>query len=1064
MSFCWGVSSQNELSYLIKRSGENSVPVKAYRLLHLDSVQNFLMLLLLIDCAVTIGGLVLKEHYPDCGIILRDSVSCCISSNASQQGYCAAGYAEVGQAECDPDKHPGAVQLEIGLWIASITLINVFLLEMTILFLILRALFLTNCFYILDTAIVTTSLVLEVTLGDPTINDKGGAVGLLLFARRWRLLRIAAKALKVAHMRSLELKESTEAKEHELSQYRQQMAIEIDHTYNELTHSRLYHSPNWLRRPSNLFRSSNLLYHTAANMTQTAAHMTHSCASLTHSCASTCANVTSATLHRLNSPSKRQASQSDLTNTSSDAERSPICEEHEPEPSAPLHLDHWWAAVHHSKGAETTARLRLRFMLLRAVRGVQRGTITSSTGPSLNKEMSESEFPEYADGKKSPIQDGGIPKCGRVARRTARPDELRSYSVVVKSAAFERVDKELMPVDLDIPETLCRSSSSVDVSSFPGAECRYFLALDPASVNTPQRVLDQTTRLRRACSRLRDPSYSLREYHSDLHFCFPELRLYLAVDADAKEVKTTGGLTSHEEYKRTIGAAHAVYWLMRLDLHGTPGVANDGQRGFSFGVDSDWNPPSAEVCQHMQRAEPGTMANKLTPLQKRLLFYDTMDWMMFQRLLIDAGMLVQAADGAITIGIDRCVAMLTLTAIHDIMKLPTLLPVVQKAHAPYNGYAAGSTIRDHDMALAYVLHCDPEALPSYSILSETLRAPIRFTQADLGFNHGWLVQAEAPPGALFSKLKQLISQSQVRASDIAFYFVHWLTDLAGAEPTPLCGMEKFVTKFPQAVLSNLIKSMPVVQRLAFTDETRLMYEYLQESWVEAAQRVESLGPLPQGADAVARMRLVVQAQSAKEQAQVNEAFHELPDDEKAVLAKEMSLSGVPGQRFPGGGIGSPAFLVYYSPAFVRLGATDSARNALRMLAAIYKYGRQLFPDEEEDDQDLTVDVDHVKAVLPRSGDETSDATSSTPEDAHKALTQAVTIHIGEIKMLLPTKVCDAYNEGFFWVLVRTSEKDAVVERWHINSMESLPSSNEKRPYRILPFWRDFFKSSPNSEA
>jgi len=62
------------------------------------------------------------------------------------------------------------------------------------------------------------------------------------------------------------------------------------------------------------------------------------------------------------------------------------------------------------------------------------------------------------------------------------------------------------------------------------------------------------------------------------------------------------------------------------------------------------------------------------------------------------------------------------------------------------------------------------------------------------------------------------------------------------------------------------------------------------------------------------------------------------------------------------------------------------------------------------------------------------------------------------------QVCDAYNEGFFWVLVRTSEKDAVVERWHINSMESLPSSNEKRPYRILPFWRDFFKSSPNSEA
>ena len=50
---------------------------------------------------------------------------------------------------------------------------------------------------------------------------------------------------------------------------------------------------------------------------------------------------------------------------------------------------------------------------------------------------------------------------------------------------------------------------------------------------------------------------------------------------------------------------------------------------------------------------------------------------------------------------------------------------------------------DHDMALAYVLLCDPEALPSYALLPEEQRAPLRFTQADIGFNHGWLVQAIA---------------------------------------------------------------------------------------------------------------------------------------------------------------------------------------------------------------------------------------------------------------------------------------------------------------------------------
>lgn len=32
--------------------------------------------------------------------------------------------------------------------------------------------------------------------------------------------------------------------------------------------------------------------------------------------------------------------------------------------------------------------------------------------------------------------------------------------------------------------------------------------------------------------------------------------------------------------------------------------------------------------------------------------------------------------------------------------------------------------------------------------------------------------------------------------DVAFYFVHWFADLAGAEASPLTGCEKFVLKFP----------------------------------------------------------------------------------------------------------------------------------------------------------------------------------------------------------------------------------------------------------------------------
>ena len=55
---------------------------------------------------------------------------------------------------------------------------------------------------------------------------------------------------------------------------------------------------------------------------------------------------------------------------------------------------------------------------------------------------------------------------------------------------------------------------------------------------------------------------------------------------------------------------------------------------------------------------------------------------------------------------------------------------------------------------------------------------------------------------LLSKFKQLIESGGMSAADVAFYFVHWLTDLAGAEGAPLAGAEKFVIKFPHDALNS----------------------------------------------------------------------------------------------------------------------------------------------------------------------------------------------------------------------------------------------------------------------
>ena len=202
--------------------------------------------------------------------------------------------------------------------------------------------------------------------------------------------------------------------------------------------------------------------------------------------------------------------------------------------------------------------------------------------------------------------------------------------------------------------------------------------------------------------------------------------------------------------------------------------------------------------------------------KKRLTFYQSVDWTKLHQLMLDSGVLKPTAPAQSSVEVDheRCSALLALTACHDIMKVRELLPTVLPEHAPYHTFEAGSMINDHDAALAYVLEKDPEAIPCYNALPPEQRRSVLFTQAQLGFNHGWLVQAEAPPGALFSKMKSVVEQSETSNADIAFYFVHWLTDLAGALPTPLNGTEKFAAKFPHAVLGSFIRSFSCVQRLA----------------------------------------------------------------------------------------------------------------------------------------------------------------------------------------------------------------------------------------------------------
>eukprot|EP00435_Cladocopium_sp_Y103_P064648 s276_g26.t1 len=178
----------------------------------------------------------------------------------------------------------------------------------------------------------------------------------------------------------------------------------------------------------------------------------------------------------------------------------------------------------------------------------------------------------------------------------------------------------------------------------------------------------------------------------------------------------------------------------------------------------------------------------------------------------------------------------------------------------------------------------PDLLPSFKELDHAERQSVQFTQCNLCFNHGWLVQAEAPPGAIFTKFREAINRDKklhAGAKDVALYFVHWLTDLAGAEPTPLGGCEKFVIKFPLHVLNSFLQSFKFIEGITSQTETqaafrRVMEKYLKYRW---SDHVPSLGPTPTGPHSIAAMRLLCMAQANGRN--VVEAFsQELPMEDR----------------------------------------------------------------------------------------------------------------------------------------------------------------------------------------
>lgn len=227
-------------------------------------------------------------------------------------------------------------------------------------------------------------------------------------------------------------------------------------------------------------------------------------------------------------------------------------------------------------------------------------------------------------------------------------------------------------------------------------------------------------------------------------------------------------------------------------------------------------------------------------------------------------------------------------------------------------------------------------------------------------------------------------------------------------------------RFPHAVLESFIRSFSVIHELAVSTETAVMEKYLVRRWAELLPEA----PVPGGADddGVARMRLVLQAQTPDKQAGVLEAFRALPREDHALLSDEMARSGIAEQAFARAPqfrqVAGPAFLVYYSPAFLRNLSPHHSFAALRILAEVYRRARQLW------------------------------RLTPTTDNAH-----TVTVRIDQLKELSLSDIMSAFAQGETWLLCRKNSLEAVVERHSHESMATLAQAAPPQKFAVCKFYR-----------
>ena len=191
--------------------GSESWRMKILEFLHQKKVQYVLIALLVLDVCILFIELFLLTQYPMCAVIERDCFSCCpetsahtaaadnglrfLSSeggDAHNEGICEEGLTPTaGTGGCDPHKWENVHHAEFGFFIITILILSIFFLELNLEMMALHpSVFFRQFFYALDYLIVTVSLILELSFHFMNEDNLATLLGLLVFGRVWRFVRI----------------------------------------------------------------------------------------------------------------------------------------------------------------------------------------------------------------------------------------------------------------------------------------------------------------------------------------------------------------------------------------------------------------------------------------------------------------------------------------------------------------------------------------------------------------------------------------------------------------------------------------------------------------------------------------------------------------------------------------------------------------------------------------------------------------------------------------------------------------------------------------------------------